>query len=74
MDVRQTNVWLNPKVFRQHCLHVKFESDRTITVACIVPTRFRIQNAKVDLDLWPWDRKINRDPSLIINNFHVKLK
>ena len=43
-------------------VHVKFESDWAKTVVAIVPTRFYIQSAKVDLakvdlDLWPRDPK-----------------
>ena len=38
-------------------LHVKFESDWTKTVVCIVSTRSYTQSAKVDLDLWPRDPK-----------------
>ena len=32
-----------------HNLHVKFESDRSKTVVCIMPTRFYTQSANVDL-------------------------
>ena len=35
-----------------HNLHMKFESDRAITAACIVATGFNRQMIKVDLDLW----------------------
>ena len=53
---------LRPKINRVpplivHNLHVKFESDWTKTVVCILPTRSYIQSAKVDLDLWPRDPK-----------------
>ena len=51
-----------------HNLHVKFESDRANTVVCIMPTRFYIQSAKVDLNLWLREPKINRVLPLIIHN------
>ena len=40
-----------------HNLQVKFESDWAKTVVAIVSTRFYLQSAKVDLDLWPRDPK-----------------
>ena len=55
-------------------VHVKFESDWAKTVVAIVSTRFYVQNAKVDLDLWPPWPKINRVPPLIMTNVHVKFE
>ena len=40
-----------------HNLHVKFESDWTKAVVCIVSTRSYTQSRKIDLDLWPRDPK-----------------
>ena len=37
--------------------HVKFESDRTKTAVCIVPTMFYTQSTNIDLALWPRDAK-----------------
>ena len=50
-------------------LQEKFESDQAKPVVSIVPTRFHSQSAKVYLDP---GTKINRVPSLIGNNLHVK--
>ena len=38
-----------------HNLHMKFENDWT--AVCIVSTKFYIQSAKVEFDLWPCDSK-----------------
>ena len=57
-----------------HNLHVKFESDWTKTVVCIVSTRSNTQDCKSwpwPLTLWP---KIKRVPQLIIHNLHVKFE
>ena len=43
-------------------LHLKFASDRSKTVACIMPTRFHTQSAKDDINLWPRDSKSIRFP------------
>ena len=55
-------------------LTLKFESDLTRTVVCIVPTRFNSQSAKVEIDLWFPQPKINRVPTLINYNSNVNLK
>ena len=51
------NRWSSSSHHPQVNSHVKFESDRTKTAACIVPTRFHTQSTKVDLDLWNCDPK-----------------
>ena len=56
-------------------LHLKFASDRAKTAACIMPTRFHTQSAKVYLILWPRDSKsIRYVPALIIHNLHMKFE
>ena len=40
-----------------HNLHVKFESDWTKTLVCILPTNSYTQSAEVDLDIWNCDPK-----------------
>ena len=60
--MRKLTLTLWPKINRVPPLimvnvHVKFKSDWAKTVVAIVPTRFYIQSAKVDLDLWPRDLK-----------------